>query len=194
MLSALKADAKLADIPVVMLTIVDDQNMGYSLGASEYLTKPIDRDKLAAVLRKYAGEKQIGSALVIEDDDAAREGLCSQLRSHGWSVTEAVNGLVGLERLAESRPSIILLDLMMPEMDGFQFVEELRKHPEWGDIPILVITAKDLSTEERLRLNGHVALVLQKGRYDAEDLLRETGRMVAGRIRTQMRKETPVAP
>jgi len=83
---------------------------------------------------------------------------------------------------------VILLDLMMPEMDGFQLVDELRKQPDWRDIPIVVVTAKDLTPEERLRLNGHVGIVLQKGAYQSEELLRETGRLVAGRIRKQAQK------
>jgi hypothetical protein len=86
--------------------------------------------------------------------------------------------------LRERRPSVVLLDLVMPEMDGFQFLEELRKRPEWRDLPVIVVTAKDLTKEERLRLEGQV-IVLQKGSYQSEELLRETGRLVASRIRKQ---------
>src|SRR5439155_6382420 len=96
--------------------------------------------------------------------------------------------LAGDREAQGSRPAVILLDLMMPEMDGFQFVDELRKQPDWRDIPIVVVTAKDLTPEERLRLNGHVGIVLQKGAYQSEELLRETGRLVAGRIRKQAQK------
>jgi PAS domain S-box-containing protein len=184
-LSALKADPQLADIPVVMLTIVDNQNMGYSLGAAEYLTKPIDRDRLAAVLKKYLGEGQTRSALVVDDEAEARDLLRRLLENDGWSVAAAANGRLAMEKLKQSRPAVILLDLMMPEMDGFQFVDELWKHPEWRDIPIVVLTAKDLTPEDRQRLNGHVGIVLQKGAYQTEELLRETGRLVAARIRKQ---------
>ncbi|HTM52132.1 MAG TPA: response regulator, partial [Bryobacteraceae bacterium] len=190
-LAALKADPHLADIPVVMLTIVDNQNMGYSLGAAEYLTKPIDRDRLAAVLKKYAGEGNTRSALVVDDEEDGRNMLRRQLESDGWLVTTAAHGRQALEALRRSRPSVILLDLLMPEMDGFQFVDELRRQPEWRDIPVVVVTAKDLTPEERLRLNGHVGIVLQKGSYESEDLLRETGRLVASRIRSQAPKLAP---
>jgi CheY-like chemotaxis protein len=184
-LSELKRDSQLADIPVVMLTIVDDQNTGYSLGAAEYLKKPIDRDRLTSVLKKYAGTGLIRSALVVEDQPEARDMLRRLLEGSGWAVMTAGSGRLGIERLKERRPAVILLDLMMPGEDGFQFVEELRQKPEWGDIPIVVLTAKDLTPEERVRLNGQVKIVLQKGAYQSEELLRETGRLVASRIRKQ---------
>ena len=184
-LAALKADPQIADIPVVMLTIVDDQNIGVSLGAAEYLTKPIDRDGLAAVLKKYAGGGLIRSALVVDDDPESRATLCRLLETNGWSVATASNGRLALEQLEERRPTVILLDLVMPEMDGFQFVEQLRTRAEWRDLPVIVITAKDLTPEERLRLNAEVGIVLRKGSYQSEELLRETGRLVAARIRKQ---------
>jgi CheY-like chemotaxis protein len=164
---------------------VDDQNMGYSLGAADYLTKPIDRDRLAAVLKKYAGEGPVRSALVVEDDPEMRDTLCKLLESNGWSVATAANGRLALGKLEQDRPTVILLDLIMPEMDGFQFVEELRTRAEWRELPVIVVTAKDLTADERLRLSGHVGIVLRKGRYQTEELLRETGRLVAARIRKQ---------
>jgi CheY-like chemotaxis protein len=184
-LSALKKDTDLADIPVVMLTIVDDQNMGYAMGAAEYLTKPVDRDRLAAVLKKYAGDGHGRSALVVDDEPEARDILRRLLESDGWSVVEAADGRLAIEQLKKRRPAVILLDLMMPEMNGFQFVEELRKNAEWRDIPVVVVTSKDLTPEERLLLDGQVGIVLQKGTYQSEELLRETGRLVASRIRKQ---------
>jgi CheY-like chemotaxis protein len=184
-LSALKNDPELADIPVVMLTIVDDQNMGYALGAAEYLTKPVDRDRLASVLKKYAGDGQSRSALVVDDEPEARDMLRRALESHGWSVVEAPNGRAAIEKLQERRPAVILLDLMMPEMNGFQFVEELQKNADWREIPVVVVTAKDLTQEERVLLDRQVGIVLQKGAYRSEELLRETGRLVANRIRKQ---------
>ena len=182
-LSALKADPQTADIPVVMLTIVDDQNLGYSLGAADYLTKPIDRERLTALLRKYAGESHVHSALVVDDEAAGREILRLRLEGDGWSVAEAANGRLALDALQAGPPALILLDLMMPEMDGFQFLEELRKEPKWREIPVVVVTAKDLTAEDRVRLNRQVEIVLQKGAYQSEELLRETGRLVANRIR-----------
>ena len=184
-LAALKSDPELAEIPVIMLTIVDDQNMGYSLGATEYLTKPIDRDRLAAVLKRYVGDGTSRSALLVEDDADTRDVTRRILELAGWNVVEAENGRVALERLTSFRPAAILLDLMMPEMDGFEFVDEMRKHPEWKSIPVVVVTAKDLTFEDRARLNGQVELILQKGSYSREELLRETSALVASRVKNR---------
>ncbi len=178
-LTALKADPDLADIPVIMLTMVDDKNMGYALGASDYLTKPIDRDRLTAVLSKYRCEQVFCSVLLVEDDSATREMLRRTLEKEDWRVAEAENGRVALERVAETRPELILLDLMMPEMDGFEFITELRQDPVRRTIPIIVITAMDLTPEDRLRLNGYVTQILQKGAYSREELLQEVRDLVA---------------
>ncbi|MDP1762187.1 MAG: response regulator, partial [Deltaproteobacteria bacterium] len=150
-LTELKADPALADIPVVMLTIVDNKNLGYALGASDYLTKPIQRERLLAVLGKYRRHPQPGPVLVVEDDSDTQEILRRLLVKEGCEVIAAENGRVALERLAESRTMLILLDLMMPEMDGFQFIERVRQHKNWRTIPIVVVTAKDLTKEDRLR-------------------------------------------
>jgi signal transduction histidine kinase/CheY-like chemotaxis protein len=181
-LAALKSDAELADIPVVMLTIVDNKNLGYALGASEYITKPIDRERLVSILLRY--RVAAGSvALVVEDDDASREMLRRLLETQGWRVAEAPDGRAGLDRLRAVKPGVVLLDLMMPEMDGFQFLDEMRANPEWNGVPVIVITAKDLTDEDRHRLNGHVSRVLQKGQYRSDELLTEVSRVVATFIR-----------
>ena len=191
-LAALKSDPVLAEIPVIMLTIVDDQNMGYSMGATEYLTKPVDRDRLAAVLKRHVGEVITRSALLVEDDADTRDVTRRILEMGGWSVVEAENGRVALERLKSFRPGAILLDLMMPEMDGFEFVEEMRKHPEWKSIPVVVVSAKDLTADDRARLKGQVGLILQKGSYSREELLRETSALVASRVKK--RRSAPAKP
>jgi CheY-like chemotaxis protein len=108
-----------------------------------------------------------------------REMLRRRLENEGWLVREAEQGRAALARVAEQAPELILLDLMMPEMDGFQFVEELRKHEAWRSIPIVVITAKDLTEEDHLRLNGYVEKILQKGAYSREALLAEVRELVA---------------
>jgi signal transduction histidine kinase/CheY-like chemotaxis protein len=182
-LSALKADRETADIPVVMLTIVDDKNLGYALGAAEYMTKPVDRERLLALLGKYRPELQTGTVLVVEDDAATREMLRRLLEKEGWPVAEAENGRVGLERLREQTPTLILLDLMMPEMNGFEFVEELHQDPRRRAIPVIVITAKDVTVEDRLRLNGYVEKILEKGALSREDLLGEVRDLVAACVR-----------
>ena len=178
-LSALKADPATAEIPVIMLTMVDEKNMGYALGVSDYLTKPIDRERLNKLLQRYRHEGA-GDILVVEDDSAMRDLLHRTLEKENWVVNEAANGRLGLERLRHHIPQLILLDLMMPEMDGFEFVSELRKHPEWTHVPILVLTAKNVTDDDRLRLNGYVEKILQKGNYSRETLLNEVSELVKG--------------
>jgi CheY-like chemotaxis protein len=178
-LSALKADPKLMNIPVIMLTLMNEAEMGYMLGAAEYLTKPIDRDRLVDVLEKYHAAGAGAQVLIVEDDESTRDVIRRALAKHGWTVAEAENGRAGLEQLARCSPSLILLDLMMPEMDGFEFLEELRKRDEWQAIPIVVLTSKDLTLEERRRLSGNVEKVLQKGAFSREALLREVRKVVA---------------
>ncbi len=184
-LAALKGDPELADIPVILVTIVDEKNKGYALGAADYLIKPIDRDRLARVLRKLCGDRASRDVLVIEDDNTTREVLRSALARDGWSVAQAENGRVGLTRLAEKTPDVILLDLMMPEMDGFEFIAELRRTPKWRHIPVLVVTARDLSEEDRRRLSGGVQQIIQKGAYDRDALLSEVGRVLAATVARQ---------
>jgi PAS domain S-box-containing protein len=183
-LAALKADPDLADVPVVMLTIVDDQNLGYALGASDYLTKPVDRERLVSTLRRRLGQRVGRPVLVVEDDGPTREMIRRTLEREGWQVTVAENGREGLARLAEAPPALILLDLIMPEMNGFEFVAELRQNEAWRAIPVVVITAKDLTAEERARLNGCVRQIVQKGATSREALLQEVRDLVAASIRS----------
>ncbi|HEU5194331.1 MAG TPA: response regulator, partial [Methylomirabilota bacterium] len=185
-LTALKADAQLAEIPVVMLTIVDDKNLGYALGAAEYLTKPIERERLVAVLNQYRRDRPV---LVVDDDAGVRQLLRRMLEPEGYTVLEADNGRVALERLAETPVGIVVLDLMMPEMDGFEFVAEFRRHEAWRSVPIVVVTAKDLTRDDRDRLNGYVQRILQKGAYSREQLLAEVRELVA----TSVARRRPTA-
>jgi signal transduction histidine kinase/CheY-like chemotaxis protein len=171
-LTALKADPGLAGIPVVMLTMLEDKNLGLALGASDFMTKPIDRDRLRAILARYRKEEP-GEVLVVEDDPATRELLRRILEADGWTVTEAENGRAGLDALDRGAPSLILLDLMMPVMDGCRFAAELRTRETAGQIPVIVITAKDLTAEDRRALNGDVQGVLRKGAFTRDGLLKE---------------------
>ena len=178
-LSALKADPDIADIPVIMLTIVDDKNLGYALGASDYLTKPIERDRLLTVLHAHRRDHPV---LIVDDDVEIRQLLRRMLEPEGYAVVEAENGRVALERLQGVSPSVILLDLMMPEMDGFEFVAEFRRHEAWRAIPIVVITARDLSRDDRERLNGSVQKILQKGSPGRDQLLAEVRELVTASV------------
>jgi len=182
-LSALKSDPELTDIPVIMITITDETQMGYALGATDYLAKPIEWKRLAAILKKYRCAHPDCPVLIVEDDAEMREVLRRRLEKEGWAVSEAENGRVALERMAENRPELILLDLMMPEMDGFQFLEEVRKQEEWRSIPVVVVTAKELTAEDRLLLSGSVTQILQKGAYSQEELLRKVRDRVASCVR-----------
>jgi CheY-like chemotaxis protein len=183
-LSVLKADPELADIPVIMLTIVEDSNLGHALGAADYLTKPLDRERLLRVLEKYCRTSSGATALVVEDDAAMREMLRRFLEKSNWVVAEASNGREALQFVARQQPALILLDLMMPEVDGFEVLTELNRHPEWRSIPVVVVTAKDLTEEDRLFLNASLLLsgrssgVLQKGGLSREDLLRQVRDLV----------------
>jgi CheY-like chemotaxis protein len=177
-LTELKADDALSEIPIIMLTIMDEKDLGFSLGASEYITKPIDRARLAGILQKYAGDRREKEVLLVEDDATARSMMKRVLEKEGWTVTEAENGRVALECLDESVPALVLLDLMMPEMDGFEFIEALRRSEENRDIPVVVITAKELTESDRSRLNGEVERIVQKRHHSRDELLNEVRSLV----------------
>jgi signal transduction histidine kinase/DNA-binding response OmpR family regulator len=169
-LAAIKGDPATAGIPVVLMTIVDEKNRGYSLGAADYMVKPVDWSGLAGVLRSICKSAGRG-VLIVDDDDTMRSGLRRALHEEGWQVMEAENGRVALARLAESPPDVIVVDLMMPEMDGFELLDALRSSGAWRDIPVLVLTAKDLTDDDRARLNGGIERILQK--RDRQELLGE---------------------
>jgi CheY-like chemotaxis protein len=182
-LTALKRDPATAEIPVVMLTMVDDRNLGFALGATAYLTKPIDRAALVAVLDRCRLDPGQHRVLVVEDDDPTREMMVRTLRQEGWQVDEAAHGLEALERMEEAPADLLLVDLMMPVMDGFQLVEALGEKEAWRDVPVVIVTAKDVTQEDAARLHGSVERILRKGEHTREDLLRE----VAQRVRKAVR-------
>jgi adenylate cyclase len=165
-LAAIKGDPTLASTPVVLMSIVDQKNRGYALGAADYLIKPVDRRKLVETLRHISGGTA-GHALLVDDDDVVRRGVRAALEPIGWQVTEAENGRLAVDKLAATRPDVIILDLMMPTMDGFEFLDELHGRPDWRDIPVVVITAKDLTDADRNRLNGGVERIIAKTDRDA---------------------------
>jgi len=197
-LSALKANPKLTDIPVIVMTIVDDKNLGFALGAADYLTKPIDYKRLTHLLNQYRPapnqENPNWRVLIVEDDAITRSMFRRILEKEGWDVAEAANGRLALDQLAAHPPSLILLDLMMPEMDGFQFITALRQQPEWRSLPIIVVTAMDLTMSNRLDLNGHVEQILQKGAFSRDDLLQEVRDLVLACIRHQQPRPGEVTP
>ncbi len=198
-----------------MVTILDDRTRGFALGAVDYLTKPIDRRRLVEVLSRYrrvpdsaspspqpetkasdspsesanlpesAPSRRNGRVLVVEDDTPSRTLLLRVLSAENWQVDEAVNGLMALEMIQANVPHIILLDLTMPEMDGFQFVRELQRNPEWHSIPVIIVTALDLTDEDRTRLNGNVIDIIMKNAMQAEELLKMVRSLIQQTIRRQ---------
>ncbi|HEY4856295.1 MAG TPA: response regulator, partial [Xanthobacteraceae bacterium] len=181
-LAAIKGDPALAGTPVVLMSIVDQKNRGYALGAADYLVKPVDRAKLVAALTNICGAIS-GKALLVDDDEVVRRGVRQALEPLGWQVTEAENGQAAVEAFATAQPDVIILDLMMPKMDGFELLNELRRRPDWQNIPIVVITAKDLTNEDRSRLNGAVERIIQKS--DRDEMLRQLTREISRCVKLQ---------
>ncbi len=170
-LHTLKADPDLTEIPVIMLTIVDDKNLGFSLGASEYLSKPVTKAKLLSVIQRHAGRNGPLRVMIVEDDAETRALMRRFLVAEDYVVAEAENGRVGLESLEDAKPQVIILDLMMPEMDGFEFLERLKRDARWRSVPVIVVTAKLLTHQDRAALNGYVERVLRKGEQPLDTLL-----------------------
>ncbi len=171
-LSTLKSDPTLQSIPVVMITMVDDKGIGYALGASEYLVKPIQRDRLLQVLSRFANN-QGRTALVVEDEADIRDLIARHLRRADWNVRTAGNGVEALKMLEEEHPDVVILDLMMPEMDGFELAEIMREDLRWHNIPIIVVTAMDLSISEQARLQFSVERILNKNVRSIEQVVNE---------------------
>ena len=177
-LAAIKGDPELAGIPVVLASIVDEKSRGYALGAVEYMLKPIDRERLVEVLHEIC-IREDRRVLVVDDDDVLRTTVARALGNEGWSVMEAAGGSEALEALDTAHPDVILLDLMMPGMSGFEFLAELRERSESRHTPVVVITAKDLTEDDKRRLDGGVAHILQKSASSTAELLEELQRTLA---------------
>jgi len=178
-LKQLKSDPDLASIPVIMVTMVGDRNLGYALGADEFLTKPVDRSALAEALERLCPGAG-GPILIVDDDAEARRMLRRQLKDLRRDVIEAADGKEALELAEESTPAFVLLDLMMPVMDGFEFLEAFRAREAYAEVPVIVVTAKDLGEAEMKRLRDKAEQVLSKGEYDRQQLV--------DRIRASMHK------
>jgi signal transduction histidine kinase/DNA-binding response OmpR family regulator len=181
-LKELKADVELRDIPVIMVTVLNERGMAIPLGAADLVTKPVDRQRLAAILRDHCASWSSASILVVEDDLPTRETLCRSVVSMGYVAHVAVNGRNALDWLGNHpAPSLILLDLMMPEMDGFEFLQELRKRPEFVDVPVIVVTALELTAEDVRILSGQTERIIAKGQM----YLSELAAAVRGRLARQ---------
>jgi signal transduction histidine kinase/CheY-like chemotaxis protein/HAMP domain-containing protein len=172
-LQSIKQDADLNRIPVIIMTISDEKQRGFTLGASGYLTKPIDRAQLAQLLDRFKTPAATPRVLVVEDDLNTREMMRRLLVGEGWEVSVAANGREALDQLTAERPNLVLLDLMMPEMDGFEFLAEFRKNPKFVSTPVIVVTGADLSLAERRRVDRGGEPIHQKAASDQEDFLRQ---------------------
>jgi CheY-like chemotaxis protein len=177
-LSRLKEDSELSEIPVVMVSILDNRNLGYSLGAADFLNKPVDHKRLRAVLARHCTDGAASHVLVVEDEPAAREMMRRMVERNGWQVSEAENGRQGIERLRANVPDAILLDLMMPEMDGFEFLSRIRRNRKWRGIPVIVVTAKALTEEDHDRLRGSVELLIEKDGAEIDAILSSLKKML----------------
>lgn len=190
-LTTLKADPAVSHIPVIMLTIVDEQRKGFALGVADYLVKPVDGMQLVALLNQYRHAATTGLALphgeilLVEDDPQLQSMLARLLNDAGWAVAEAATGPAALERANKHQPDMIILDLILPGMDGIQLIDALRAMPAGQDVPIIVITAKDLTASERNHLNSSVAHILQKGDYRLEDLLGTVYELMLSHVQNQ---------
>jgi signal transduction histidine kinase/CheY-like chemotaxis protein len=182
-LKDLKSDPQTCDIPVIMVSVLDDKYKGFALGASDYITKPIDWERLTRTLHRFRSEVATAPVLVVDDDPEIRAMAGRQLAARGWAVLEAPNGQAALQSLSETPPRAILLDLLMPVMDGFEFLRELRGHEQWSQIPVVVITAKELTAAEREQLTGRVVQIIQKESLHWDALEMEINRLVAQHAR-----------
>ncbi|GJE36912.1 response regulator [Methylobacterium persicinum] len=172
-LHAVRSDPDLAGTPVIMTSVVAEQGLGQALGATDYFVKPIDWDRLKGLMERYRPQAPAEArVLVVDDDDDGRERLRRSLTREGWKVDEARNGRIALEHYDRSRPNLILLDLMMPEMDGFSFLRALRSRPD-GDVPVVVLTAKEITPAEKVSLGAQADRVISKGTLSLAEIGRQ---------------------
>jgi signal transduction histidine kinase/CheY-like chemotaxis protein len=170
-ITELKADPATAHIPIILVTMSDNREMGMAIGVSDYLSKPVDWKRLSSVMDRLRLLPEAGLIFVVEDDEATRDQLTRTLSKEGWNVRSATNGRLALEALETLDPALVLLDLMMPEMDGFQFLDHFRENPRFTATPVIVLTAKDLTSEDRQRLGGQVSSLIAKNGLVMKQLL-----------------------
>jgi CheY-like chemotaxis protein len=161
-ITALKADPDTAHIPIILVTITDSREMGVALGVFDYLAKPVDWNRLRGILDRIDLGAHGRTVLIVEDDEAARDQLQRTMVKQGWTVLLAGDGQAALDAVRETEPSLVLLDLMMPRMDGFEFLDHFRRDPRFVHTPVIVVTAKDLTDEDRARLSGRVHSLITK--------------------------------
>ncbi len=178
-LHELKKDPKTKSIPVICISILDNREMGISLGAIEYIVKPINKDQLMEELQRLEERFRIYDILIVDDEPQAIEILAQYLtEGKKYMVRKAYGGKDGLSRVKEGRPDLIILDLMMPEVDGFEVIRNLKKSEETKDIPIIIVSAKKLTQEEIEYLNNNIEKIIRKGDFSKEELLEDIKRFL----------------
>jgi CheY-like chemotaxis protein len=173
-------DSSAAHIPVVIVSIVADARKGFFLGASAVLQKPVARDELIKSLQNLglAKASRVLKVLVVDDDAKAVDLLSAYLAEPGYTVLRAYGGEEAIAMAKHERPDLLVLDLLMPEVNGFDVVEALKRSPETAAIPIVVVTAKTLTREDRATLNGFVAAILEKAGFNQFQFLDEVQRVL----------------
>ena len=170
-LAQLKADPGTAAIPVIVVSMIDERGRGFALGATEYLVKPVGKEQLlAALYRAAAMPEQKRTVVAIDDDPLAIELVRASLEPEGWTVLGAVTGQEGVALIRERKPSAVLLDLLMPGMDGFEVVEALRADPNTKSIPVVILTSKSMTRQDKERLQGRITYVARKTEFDLSGL------------------------
>ena len=177
-ISRLKADSRTRDIPLIVVSIIDNKERGFRLGADEYLVKPVDKDSLLSVLQRFDGQGR--EALVADDDPIVIDLTRQLLEEDGWTVRSAANGQQALDEIARKMPDVLLLDLMMPVMDGFDTLHHIRENPDTRDLVVIIITAKDLSPAEREQLKLNTLRIIEKDGLDRERILGELRNSLKG--------------
>ena len=170
-LARLKADSATAPIPVIVVSMLDERGRGFALGATEYLVKPVSKDQLlAALYRAAAMPERKHTVVAIDDDPLAIELVRASLEPEGWTVLGAATGQEGLALIRERQPSAVLLDLLMPGMDGFEVVEALRADPDTKSVPVVILTSKSMTQQDKERLQGRITYVARKTEFDLSGL------------------------
>jgi diguanylate cyclase (GGDEF)-like protein len=175
-LNELKTDKDTKNIPVIITSIIDNKDLGFALGATDYLIKPIDKETLIHTLSQFTltskRKRRQVNILLVDDDPVIHKMIEKLLVGEGFNLVHAYNGEEGLRMAIELKPDLILLDLIMPDIDGFEVAENIKKHPISAQIPIFIITSKDLTVEERLKLSGNIERIIGKKSFSAEELSR----------------------
>jgi signal transduction histidine kinase/CheY-like chemotaxis protein len=180
LLARLKSDPATASIPVVVTSMLDERGAGFALGASEYLVKPVEREGLLEAVSRCAAAAAGRRAVVVIDDEPLDVQLVeATLGPEGWTVLGATGGEEGVATVRRESPAVVLLDLLMPDVDGFAVVERLRADPRTADVPIIVLTSKDMTVADRERLNGRISFLARKGSLTGTELVRLVERVAA---------------